>query len=262
MRRVICLLFLCAIGTAQAAAQELSFNKAAAADPAELAKTMPGLARDVMANYKDDDRERYLNNLFRLQMIAGQYAEANATIKSLRDILKANDPVYAGVTYAQYEIFSKAKLREKAADVPFADAFRQAFREAHTELNDKAAFRVAFSFVYDLPRARSDLQQSLDQLKDKDTISLADALALARKYQPYTVYQTIAPLTESLLAEDENRRYVIQDDVLIKTKGGATLSAIVVRKRGVTAPQPTALFFNIYTDLSLYHAALPKITFP
>ena len=70
-------------------------------------------------------------------------------------------------------------------------------------------------------------------------------------YQPYQVYKNILPLTQSLFLEDENRRYIIQDDVLIKTKEGATLSAIIVRKRGVTTPQPTALCFNIYTDFSL-----------
>jgi len=36
-----------------------------------------------------------------------------------------------------------------------------------------------------------------------------------------------------------------------KKKEGATLSAIVVRKKGVNTPQPAALFFNIYTNLSL-----------
>jgi hypothetical protein len=53
------------------------------------------------------------------------------------------------------------------------------------------------------------------------------------------------------LQEDENKRYIIQDSVLIKTKESATLSAIVVRKKGVTTQQPAALFFNICTDFSL-----------
>jgi putative CocE/NonD family hydrolase len=252
--RLICLIFLCIIGATQAAAQQLSFNKAAATDPVELAQTMPGLAKQVMANYKDEDRERYLNNLFRLQMIAEQYSEAIASIRLLRDILKANDPVYANVTYTQYEIFSQAKLRQAARNISFEEAFRQSFRDALGKLSDKEAFRVTYSFSFDLTRAQNDLQKLLDQQKEKTDIALNDAIRLARTYQPYQVYKNILPLTQSLLLEDENRRYIIQDDVLIKTQEGATLSAIVVRKRGVTTPQPTALFFNIYTDLSLNQA--------
>ena len=57
------------------------------------------------------------------------------------------------------------------------------------------------------------------------------------------------------LAADE-RQFIIEDSVLIKTKDGATLSAVVVRKRGLTTPQPTALLYFIYsnTDRSLAEA--------
>jgi putative CocE/NonD family hydrolase len=42
--------------------------------------------------------------------------------------------------------------------------------------------------------------------------------------------------------------YLIQDDVLIQTKDGATLSALVVRKKGLSGPQPALLLQDIYTD--------------
>lgn len=39
--------------------------------------------------------------------------------------------------------------------------------------------------------------------------------------------------------EISNRdQYLINDSVLIKTKYGATLSAVVVRKKGIAVPQP------------------------
>ena len=242
------------MGTIQTVAQQLDFNRAAATDEAELAKTMPILARETIAVYKDDDRRRYLDYLFRLQMIAGQFTEAKATLKSLRDILKQSDPVYAHLTYMQYEIFSNAKLIQIAKNISFEQAFQLSFRDTFSRLSDKDAYRVSSTFVYGLTQARNDLQKLLDQVKDKDRIELKDALNLARIYHPYEVYKSILPLTELLLREDETKRYIIQDDVLIKTKEGATLSAIVVRKRGVTTPQPTALIFNIYTNLSLNYA--------
>ncbi|MGA9997616.1 MAG: CocE/NonD family hydrolase [Pyrinomonadaceae bacterium] len=241
-------MFLCVGIVCQASAQQLDFNKATATDPVELAKTMPGLAGEIIAKYKDEDRRKYLDNLFRLQMIAGSYREANATIKSLRDILKTSDPVYAGITYMQYEIFLNAKLRQATENISFADAFKESFRAAYDRLSDKEAYRVSGSFAYNLTQAQSELNESLQKLKDKNSIELSDALELARKYQTYQVYESIPPLTKSLLQEDEDRRYLIEDNVLIKTKDGATLSAIVVRKRGVSVPQPTALSFTIYAD--------------
>ena len=163
------------------ATQQLDFNKVAATDNVELAKTMPGLAKEMMAIYRDEDRERYLNNLFRLQIIAEQYAEANATLRSLRDILKANDPVYANVTYTQYEIFSNAKLIQSAKKISFEEAFKQSFRDTFGKLSDKEAFRVSSSFVvYDLTQAQNDLRKLLDQQKEKNSIALNDALRLAR----------------------------------------------------------------------------------
>lgn len=252
--KLLWLVFLCLIAAVSASAQQLDFNKAAAADEAELARTMPVLAKEIIAVYKDEDRERYLNNLFRLQVIAGNYSEANATIKSLRQIPKANDPVYRNATNLQYEIFSNAKLIQVAKNISFEDAFQESFRETYGKLDDKTAFRINRAFVYNLTQGQNDLRKSLDQQKDKSSIELKDALGLAQIYQSYQVYKSILPLAQPLLLEDDNRRYIIQDDVLIKTKEGATLSAIVVRKKGVTAPQPTALFFNIYTNLSLNQA--------
>jgi len=256
MRKLLCLLFLCMIGAIQTVAQQLDFNKAAATDDGELAKTMPILARDIIAVYKDDDRQKYLNNLFRLQMIAGDYGAANDTIKLLRDNLRASDPVNANVIYRQYEIFSAAKLRQAAGNVSFEEAFKQSFRDVFGKLSDTNAYLASPSFVSDLTRLRNDLQKLLEPQKEKNNIALNDAINLIRNYQPYYVYKNILPLSGSLLSEDDNRRYIIQDDVLIKTKDGGTLSAFVVRKRGITTKQPTALVFNIYTDLSLGFAKI------
>jgi hypothetical protein len=56
------------------------------------------------------------------------------------------------------------------------------------------------------------------------------------------------------LAAKDDSFYDIQDRALIKTHDGATLSATVVRKKGVAEPQPTLLTFDIYTDPEAYRA--------
>jgi putative CocE/NonD family hydrolase len=48
--------------------------------------------------------------------------------------------------------------------------------------------------------------------------------------------------------------YNIRDDILIRTPDGATLSAMVVRRKDATGPRPTLLTFDIYTDTARFRA--------
>ncbi len=55
-----------------------------------------------------------------------------------------------------------------------------------------------------------------------------------------------AQQTKLTKLNDETSAYDIQDSVLIKTRDGATISAIVVRKKGDQTPKPVILQFTIY----------------
>jgi putative CocE/NonD family hydrolase len=255
MRRALALAFICVCAGTYSPVQQLDFPGAAVSDNEALSRVIPGLARQVIAIYKEADQAVYLDNLFRLQMVAEDYDGAKATLKSLRDVLRRTDPVYADDTYVQYEILSDARLLEAAGKTSFEDAFAQCFGRVYRKLDDQAALRVSDSFVYDLARARNDLQKSLEQLKGRSSITLADVIALLKTYQPYRAYERMLPLTEPLLREDDNRRYSIKDDVLIRTKERASISAVVVRKKDVTTPQPTALVCTIYAEAGNYRAA-------
>lgn len=60
------------------------------------------------------------------------------------------------------------------------------------------------------------------------------------------VLNTSAQQANGIKPEDSKMLYDIQDNVLIKTKDGALISAIVVHKKGITTPQPVILQFTIY----------------
>jgi putative CocE/NonD family hydrolase len=235
--------------------QELDLPEASVKDAAALEQTVQNLAKRVFAKYRERDQEKYLDNLFRLQIVEGQYAEAIATIKSLRNLNKGS-PSYAATLYVQYEIFSNAKLTQAAGNLTFADAFQQAFRAKFQALDDKRAYAAAGSLLFDLPAGLANLQASLERQKSKNKIALDEAIKLVGTYEAYLVYKEILPLTKGLKAEDDARRYDIQNDVLIKTKGGATISAVVVRKKGVITPQPAALTFTIYAEEGSYSQAI------
>ncbi|GAA3993805.1 CocE/NonD family hydrolase [Mucilaginibacter dorajii] len=50
------------------------------------------------------------------------------------------------------------------------------------------------------------------------------------------------------LPQPDKEKYIINDSVFIKTPQGHTLSAVVIRRRDMTGPQPAALFVFIYSD--------------
>jgi putative CocE/NonD family hydrolase len=234
-----------------AGAQSFVLPRAAHGDLAELARAIPTLASELLAKYQEPEREQYLDTLFRLQILAGRYAEAKATVQSLREVLTSGRSPSAELAHKEYEIFATAGLKQAARHAPFAEAFEQAFREAFDKLSDKDAWTVARSFAYEpatgrsLTRAKEDLQASLAPLKNMSTIDLKTALALGRSYLTYDFHKQTSSLVDSLVRDDDRRRYRIED-VLVKTGDGATLSAIVVRNKKVTTPQPTALAFTIY----------------
>jgi uncharacterized protein len=69
------------------------------------------------------------------------------------------------------------------------------------------------------------------------------ALFLQAVFSPLAWAQQPSPPSGS-----DDSRYDIRDDVLIRMQDGATLSATVVRPRGLTQPLPTLLTLDIYTD--------------
>jgi putative CocE/NonD family hydrolase len=62
----------------------------------------------------------------------------------------------------------------------------------------------------------------------------------------FSIINTYAQQTSVTRSKDLESAYDIQDSVMIKTRDGALLSAMVVRKKGVSAPQPVIYQHTIY----------------
>src|SRR6202000_983198 len=90
------------------------------------------------------------------------------------------------------------------------------------------------------------IQHAFDRHRGKGNMELADALELVENYAIFDAYRNFGPVVGALDTEDEARRYDSQDDILIKTKDGAQISARVVRPRNATKPLPALLEFTTY----------------
>jgi putative CocE/NonD family hydrolase len=229
--------------------QQLEFSPPA--DPAALSGALPKLAREAMAVYRDDDRARYLDQLFRLQIAGGQYAEAAATIEALHALTRAGGSPQEAANDVQYEIWAKAQARHAAAGTPLDAAFAAVFRDTFARLDDRVSALVLRALDVDLPAMQQAVDSALEAQKGKTAISLPDALALLRAWQAAETHRAIAPWIPPLLAEDDARRYLIDRDVAVKTPDGATVCALIVRPRSAASAAkrlPALLNFTIYAN--------------
>lgn len=246
---VIKLIALIWVGLAlvtQAQAQQIEFNQDAATDPAALAREMPRLAKSALALYRESDREKYLDSLFRLQLLAGDYRAANASLAALRE-LRGPGQSQSAVSNIRWEIYAKALSRQVARQESFDEAFKQSFREALAPLDDLTAYQVLYFFGTSLNFLEASLSQALDQQKGKATISLSDAIALVRRYLSVQGFRRFQPLVPQLSDEDDQRRYIITKDILVRTPDGASICTMSVRPRA-TRRLPALLNFTIYAN--------------
>jgi putative CocE/NonD family hydrolase len=239
--RALCFVLLCLVGTSFASAQELRFPAVGNDTP----QAMTTLAEQAIASYKESDRGRHLDNLFRMQMVAGRYADAIASIKSLRALRSNKVSLSATAADELYAIVAAAK---QTKNTQLEEAFRQAFRDVFGRLDDRTsalAIRALGISRFPLDRA---VAGALQQQKGKESISLNDALRLIKAYQVQQSFRMLRELAPPLVAEDDRRRYIIDRDIQVKTPDAATVCAMVVRQRSATRRLPALLNFTIYAD--------------
>jgi uncharacterized protein len=240
---------LCLVAATAASAQDFDFPRSAVLDSEMLEKAIPVLAMRVSASYKDEDRIRYLDNIFRLQIVDGKYEDALVTIASLRELIKTQTviPSRASWVNVQYEIYARAKILEAGEKLSFKDAYTRAFHKRFAELDDWSAAQVIRAFAYSDPADKQhQLLSDIEKQKNKETIGLTDALRLVNDYLVSKAYHDFTPLNSALIKEDDERRYVTETDLLVKTPDGASICTFVMRPRAATNGVPALLLFSIY----------------
>jgi putative CocE/NonD family hydrolase len=248
-------LLICLAACVELHAEPLAFRAPASVDRDEVARAMAELAREALADQPDSNPDQSLVSRHILQLAAGEYAEAVTTFGKWREQGSARpgfDPTIL------WELYSKSRAMEARTNVSYQQAFNETFADLFARLDDGTALDTGYFLQTPVPVFRDQFESLLVRYKDNEAISFSDALGLIRAYLNTTAQQSFMPYLSAAIAADDARRYLIHDDVLIRTAEGATLSAVVVRRKGVTARQPASLFFNIYSDLdgNLYQAKI------
>jgi putative CocE/NonD family hydrolase len=238
----------CALSGSVALGQDIPLASALSVEDPALDAVMSKIAARAIRGYRDPDRDRYLDNLFRLRLVAGRNADAANSLAALRDLRRAAHPKETDVTNVRWEIFTHARLIQRERKLSFDDAFTLSAREALGGLNDKVAYQVIYSLGTPLRVLEQSLREALGKQNGKTAIEVPDALDLLRKYLSVVAYRKIQPLYAGVSHDDDARRYIVQRDIAVKTPDGATVCALVVRPRNGPKRLPALLNFTIYYD--------------
>ncbi|MEO6208767.1 MAG: CocE/NonD family hydrolase [Gemmatimonadaceae bacterium] len=251
-RLTLALAALLSAGAVQLHAQDFTLTASDLADSAALAASMPRLASQLLGQYEERDRRTYLDTRFRLQMVAGRYRAAAASLAALhalRVTRGSHATAQERATNVQYQLYVAAMARAASGKRAFAATLPQAFRAKIGALDNRISamvmreFNVVTSADFEFP-----LRRAMAAQQGKSSIPLADALRLVRSYQQFDVYRALGPFASALVRAEDARRYVIERDVLVTTPEGAKICALIVRPRRAPVKRPTLLEFTIYAD--------------
>ncbi|HEX4025190.1 MAG TPA: CocE/NonD family hydrolase [Steroidobacteraceae bacterium] len=238
-----------ALSRAAAPEQQFQFPAPTVLNDAATTKLMRDLAVRVLPVYQDSDRIRYLATLSALQMVAGDYPAAYASRQALRERLgkvAGPLPIEQSVAYDLYAHTEAIEAQRHAA--PFGQAFQQSFNAVVPQLDDLSDFALTTWFRTPLAVFQDVLAGSFQSVRAKRVISLSEAVQLVWAYLAYQVHRTTAPQADELIQQDDQRRYITDEHVLIRARNGVLLPAMLVRPRDAAAPLPTLLEFTIYLD--------------
>lgn len=226
-------------------AQDLT--PASTRDADAVIDSLPDLARQAIPLYREENRARYLNTLFRLQSVAGDHRAANDTLQALVELRSVSDPGNVAPLRA-FQVAQRAWL-DHAANGPVTEGrVRSAFRAVFEPLSDLDASRAMHWLKGDADGLRANLHEAAMKQLGVARMPLPDALGLIRTHYMLSTFETIGPHVDALIAEDDARRYVIDARGLVRTPDGADIATVLVRPRAAPGPLPTLLRYTIYVN--------------
>ncbi|MDE0852868.1 MAG: CocE/NonD family hydrolase [Nevskia sp.] len=242
----LCLLLL-ALAPYRATAQDFEFQPPATAGDPATSNAVRDLAERMLPVYQDTDIQQYLANLSLLQLAAGNYAAADDSRQSLRDRQHGTVPL-SGPSLA-LDLYAHAKAQEAAAAVPLAQAFAQTFKDTAARLGDQDAYALIAWLRTPPAVPEGALQVAFDQMRGGARIEQQQALDLVRVYVSLQARRSLGPLLGPLAAEDQGRRYLSDDEALIRTPRGAQIHIRSVRPKGAARKRPALLEFALAPSL-------------
>ena len=225
--------------------QELKFERPALKDTAAVALEMEHLATDFLQQSQTGALNGEISDLYMFEILAGEYETSIETMETLNGSIESQKKHQP---YIQYELYAKAKIRQASSGIDFKAAFRSEFSAYLKSCNDEKAYAATTIFTtYD---AVAQYTQNFETNYKSITETLMDieqARKLLKSYFLYHVNHVTEPIAIEEIKRDENKRYLIKEELIVSPRDGAELSVITARKRN-SDPLPAVLDFTIYAE--------------
>jgi putative hydrolase, CocE/NonD family len=206
---------------------------------------MLAVASALIPSYASADKPADLTTLYRLQLATGRFADAEATLYRLDTIYRSSEPRLVPAL-APWLIYARAKAYE-ATGTAASDALARAFSELYGSLPDRQIADILPWYSADLDNLRAEESKQEKACEGTQLASCTAAASLISSHEALTAWTYLMPASEPLLEADTERRFLIDDHVLIPTPDGAKIAAILVRPRSDESAKLTALLnFTIY----------------
>jgi putative CocE/NonD family hydrolase len=170
----------------------------------------------------------------------------------LRSILNQNDKVLSTISnnkyplnFFHYTLFAKAK---KQSTFSLDERLKSLTGSYLSNASGESLHKTSDALGWSLSMGQDYMLGLFKGYQKEESLTAKQALNLLSNYQLYKVYEKVLPIATPLVKAEQNKRYQVISDVLVKTPDGATISAIVVKKRSDNKKRPAAFQFSIYAD--------------
>ena len=207
--------------------------------------TSEAIAATLITKYASATKAADLTTLYRLQLAAGHFHEAEATLDRLEAAYRSGEPRLVP-TLVPWRIYARAKQLEATGTTP-SDALSRAFSEHYGSLPDRAMAEVLPWYGANLDRLRASVSEHEKSCVGVSLAACPSAAELIAAREALAAWSYLIPASEPLLAAETRRRFLIDDQILVPTADGAKIAVMVIRPRATSPDRLTALLnFTIY----------------
>ena len=206
---------------------------------------MSYISSEIQKKYKEEDKVTKYDNLFRVNIVAGNYELALNQIDSVRSVYMSTNPTIAKAMGVQFEIYAKT-LKNKNPNSLFIDQYKAEFYKKYESLPVKSQIILPRYFNTDIEKTKKDIIAILkNDFENKDSVELKKALLLVRNYNSYIVASNSFEFAKKHLQEFDSKSFEVKDSILINKE----ISIRVVLNKKIIYPESTILVNTIYPTL-------------
>lgn len=189
----------------------------------------------------DEIEQQSMFNKIALLSLRGDLIELSKNIKQQNNTFE----------FSHYQIYHQTQqiLNRKNLSIDFFNGEANLLLKQKLEMLSNQEFvQMVLALGWSVSNAKNYVYNVFKQVQKSASLTQDDMIRIAVNTHLYHVLAAIIPLANDIILQEQQLRFIIQPDVLVKFKNGIELSTTIVRSRAQAEPNNTALQYTIYAD--------------